>query len=86
MKLQLVLAGPYQACIKTKQIWSDICQQHGLNLDITDIDSNTGKALEQSLNIKSFPALIVDQQVKAVGHPSEVAAEKLINNLTQKQD
>ncbi len=86
MKLQLVLAGPYQACIKTKQIWANACQQHGLDLEVTDIENNTGRTLEQTLNIKSFPALIVDQQVKAVGHPSKETAEKLINNLTQQQN
>ena len=81
MKLQLVLAGPYQACIQTQQIWTEACQQHGFDLETTDLDSDIGKKLEQTLNIKSFPALIIDGQVKAVGHPDRDAAFKLIAKL-----
>ena len=85
MKLQLILAGPYETCLNTRKIWTNACDKHGLKLEVTDLESEAGQKLEAELNIKSFPALLVNNQVKAVGHPDSSAATELINNLIQQQ-
>ena len=85
MKLQLILAGPYETCNNTRRVWAQACDKHGLKLEVTDLESDTGQRLEAELNIKSFPALLVNNQVKAVGHPDSKAATELINNLIQQQ-
>ena len=83
-KLQLILAGPYEACINTQKIWAEACEQYSLKIETTDLDEEPGITLEKSLNIKSFPAFIVDNEVKAVGHPNREAAFALIKNLFEK--
>lgn len=83
-KLQLILAGPYQACLSTKEIWKEACAKYDLKIEITDLDEEPGISLEKNLNIKSFPAFIVDNEVKAVGHPNRDAAFKLIMHLFEK--
>lgn len=81
MKIQLILAGPYSSCQHTRQIWEKACNNNDLKLEAIDLESETGQKLEKSLNIKSFPALIVDGQIKAVGHPDAASATELITNL-----
>ncbi|MCK4865331.1 MAG: thioredoxin family protein [Gammaproteobacteria bacterium] len=82
MKAILILAGPYSSCIATQNIWQDSCSKHNIEFEIHDLTGNIGKKLAEKLNIKSFPALIVNNKVVAVGHPAdEQAAEKLIQTL-----
>ncbi len=81
MKFQLILAGPYISCQHTRQVWGKACDSRDLELEIIDLESETGQKLEKTLNIKSFPALIVDGQIKAVGHPDAASATELIIKL-----
>lgn len=83
-KLQLILAGPYQACLNTKKIWTEACKHYSLEVETTDLDEEPGISLEKDLKIKSFPAFIVDNEVKAVGHPNRDAAFELIKKLFEK--
>jgi len=85
MNLQLILAGPYEACNKTGDIWKQSCEAYQLELEILDLESETGQSLEKELNIKSFPALIADKQVVAVGHPDKDSALLLISQLIKRQ-
>jgi len=85
MNLQLILAGPYEACNKTGDVWKQACEAYQLELEVTNLECDTGQALEKSLNIKSFPALVVDNHVRAVGHPSVETALALISSLIKRQ-
>lgn len=81
MKAVLILAGPYSSCVATQNIWQDSCSKHDIEFEIHDLTDNIGKELAEKLNIKSFPALIINKKVVAVGHPDEQTAEKLIQTL-----
>lgn len=81
MKAILILAGPYSSCVATQNIWQDSCSKHAIEFEMHDLTEIVGKELAEKLNIKSFPALIVNDKVVAVGHPDEQAAEKLIHTL-----
>lgn len=81
MKLILLLAGPYSSCIKTQQIWQEACVKAGVELDIFDLESGHGQRLAEQLNLKSFPALILNNKVIAVGNPNEKKAAQIISEL-----
>ena len=81
MKAILILAGPYSSCAATQNIWQDSCSKYDIEFETHDLTDNIGKELAERLNIKSFPALIFNDNVIAVGHPDEQAAEKLIQTL-----
>lgn len=81
MKAILILAGPYSSCDATKNIWQDICLKNDINFETYDLSESVGKKIADNLNIKSFPALLINDKVVAVGHPSEQAAEKVIKAL-----
>lgn len=81
MKLILLLAGPYSSCQKTKQIWQEVCLKHNIDLDTIDLEHEDGQALADQLNLKSFPALIHNNKVIAVGNPDKQTAEKICAEL-----
>lgn len=82
MKLTLILAGPYSTCVNTQQVWDEVCIKHHVDLDVMNLDDIHGQQIARQLNLKSFPALILDKKVIAVGHPGIRDAEKIIAGLT----
>lgn len=81
MKLILILAGPYSVCISTENIWKEVCTKRDIELETYNLEEEQGENLARQYNLKSFPALIFDNKVIAVGHPSKEDATKIIDNL-----
>ena len=81
MKAILILAGPYSSCNATQLIWEKLCSDKGIKIEIFNLKNKNGQEFAANLNIKSFPALIIDNKVVAVGHPNEQTAEKVIQSL-----
>jgi len=81
MKVQLVLAGPYSGCKETEKIWNDACIQHGIELEVHDLEHTEGESLSKKHNLSSYPALIVNNSVIAVGNPDQKTADSLISNI-----
>ncbi len=81
MKLVLLLAGPYSSCVKTQQVWQETCVKQNIELEVIDLEHTQGQALADQLNLKSFPALIINKKVIAVGNPDKYKAAKIITAL-----
>lgn len=81
MKVQLVLAGSYSGCKETEKIWNGACIQHGLELEVHDLEHTEGESLSRKLKLTSYPALIVNNCVIAVGNPDQETADTLISNI-----
>ena len=81
MKLQLILAGTYSTCKDTQDVWKTVCEENQLSLETFDIEKPEGEKLAAQLDVKSFPALIVDGKIKAVGHPEIEKARSLIKSI-----
>lgn len=78
MKAILILAGPYSSCNATQIIWQELCNNKNIELKTLNLTHKEGLALSSKLNIQSFPALIIDNKVIAVGHPNKKSATKII--------
>jgi hypothetical protein len=83
MKAILILAGPYSTCKSTQIIWKKLCDDNDIDLSIFDLTNKDGQEISAKLNIKSFPAFIVDNNVVAVGHPDEQSATNVIQKLNK---
>ena len=81
MQLQLILAGTYDTCKDTQKVWETVCNEHQLSLETFDIEKPEGEKLASQLAIKSFPALVVDGKIKAVGHPDIDKARAMIKAM-----
>ena len=83
MKAILILAGPYSSCSATELIWKEACKDKDIKLTTFDSSQNEGLKLSTELKVKSFPALIINNKVIAVGHPDEKSAQKIISNINK---
>lgn len=83
MKAILILAGPYSSCSATELIWKEACKDKNITLTTFDSSQNEGLKLSTELKVKSFPALIINNKVIAVGHPDEKSAQKIISNINK---
>lgn len=81
MKAILILAGPFPSGKATQLIWQKLCDDIGIELKILDITNRDGQEFSTRLNIKSFPAFIIDNKAVAVGHPNGQTAKKIIQIL-----
>lgn len=81
MKAILILAGPYSSCHATEIIWQEACKNKNIKLEIFESTHKEGQELSSKLNIKSFPALVINNKVIAVGHPNEKDAPKIIETF-----
>jgi len=81
MKAILILAGSYSSCDATKNIWHDVCLKNNIKFETQNYSESAGKDTATKLNIKSFPAFIINDKVIAVGHPDEQSAGKVIQTL-----
>jgi len=81
VKLTLIIAGRYSSCKLSQQIWFDECSKHNIELDVLNLEHENGQSLATQLNLKSFPALILNNKIIAVGHPDIKTAEKIISDL-----
>lgn len=86
MKLTLILAGPYTSCTATRDIWSEVCHARKIEIEIFNLGEKEGENKASQYNLKTFPALIHDHTVIAVGHPSKEDAFEIITNLVLKEN
>jgi len=84
MKAILLLAGPFLSNNATELIWDEACKNEGITLTTFYATNNNGMELSSKLNIKSFPALIIDNKIIAVGHPDKLDAAKVIHYQVNK--
>ena len=81
MKAILILAGSYSSCKATELIWQEACRTENIELETFDLTNKEGQELSSKLNVKSFPALIINGKIVAVGHPDKTDALKIIKAI-----
>ena len=81
MKAILILAGPYSSCKATELIWEEACRTGNIELKTFDLTHKKGQELSSKLSVKSFPALIINNKIVAVGHPNQKDALKIIKSI-----
>ena len=80
MKLCLILDGN-PASTEAESIWRDACQQNGHSLDVLKTDDPKYQTVLEQLKLNSFPALVLEERILAVGIPTAEAANKLLADL-----
>lgn len=81
MKLQLLIAAQLPTCLETRDIWQQVCDESGVILETVQLEQPQGKQLADSLHLKSFPVLLADGKVIAVGRPNSRDAASIIQKL-----
>lgn len=85
MNAILILAGSFSSCHSSELIWKEVCDKYNIKLEIYDLSNETAQRYSTELNLKSFPAFIINNKVLAVGHPNKQTAEKIMSDLKRNQ-
>ena len=80
MNLCLIL-GTKPASHDAEIIWRDACQNSGVTLEVVNPDNTQYQTLVEQLHLNTFPALIQNDRVLAVGIPTSESAKKLLTEL-----
>ena len=62
-------------------MWQALFNNNNIEFETHDLSEAIGKDIVEKHNIKSFPALIINDKVVAVGHPNEEVARKITNQV-----
>ncbi len=81
MQLCLILDGN-PASSDAESIWRDACQHSGNTLEVLHPDDPDYQSVLERLMLNTFPALVLDNRVLAVGIPTADMANKLLADLT----
>ena len=70
------------ASTDAENIWRDACQRVGNSLAVLKPDDPKYQTVLEQLGLNTFPALVLDKRVLAVGIPTTETANKLLMDLT----
>ena len=84
MKIQLIISGQTEPSQITKSIWQTMCEEQALSLDVVDSETSEGQSLVEKLVLRTLPALVVDNQIIAVGQPDRSTAKKVLQLIKEK--
>lgn len=66
---------------KAATVWRDACNDNGDTLEIVNTENTQYQPMVEKLHLNTFPALVRDNQVLAVGIPTPESARKLLTDL-----
>jgi hypothetical protein len=84
MKIQLLIGGQLSGCLEARDIWQQACEKQKVQLEVLELEEPQGHELATRLGLKSFPVLIADEKVRAVGRPTEEDATAILQELNKK--
>lgn len=76
--VQLLLNDRCESCQAAIRTWSEVCEAHHIECQVLDLDSKEGRALAEQLQLATFPAIVIDGRLRAIGAGSRADAERLL--------
>ena len=83
MRVQLLTAAWCSSCQREQAIWERICKQHGVTLEVVDLDTPAGEDVASRHHLKIMPAVLIDDHPRAVGVQTEAEVEALLGAAEQ---
>ena len=67
MKVQILVSKWCPVCPQAEKVWKAASQKVPMELEVLDVADREGREIVSNLRIKTFPAIVVDGALKAVG-------------------
>jgi glutaredoxin len=77
--VQVLLNDRCESCQSAIDIWSEACRAHRINCQVLDLDSKEGRQLAEKMQLATFPAIVIDGRLRAIGVSSRAEAERLLS-------
>lgn len=78
MRVQLLIAAWCSSCQRAQELWERVCARRGIGLEILDLDTPAGEAAAARHHLKIMPAVLIDDQPRAIGVQTEAEIEALL--------
>ena len=80
MKVQLLVSESCVPCHQAEKVWRQVAAERGLDFSVVSLDQPEGRSLATRLQLKTIPALLVDEVLVAIGVQSLDEARALISS------
>lgn len=80
MLLQLIILENKASPEGGQDVWREVCRARGMELEIIDANGAEGQKLADALSLSTFPALIINGEIKAIGIPDKQMAGKVLDD------
>ena len=79
MEIKLILSDVCPHCEEAEKIWRNLCENHAIEIHVIAQGQAEANQIISDKKIKSFPALIIDGEIRAVGHPTVETANQFFS-------
>ncbi|HKJ76627.1 MAG TPA: thioredoxin family protein [Gammaproteobacteria bacterium] len=81
MEIWLLVRADCPTCVDARAVWRQAAAEKGVRFHCVDAeDDPEGRRLAERAGLRTFPAVIIDGQLKAVGVQSRAQALALLEN------
>jgi glutaredoxin len=77
--VQVLLNDRCESCQSAVAIWSEVCEAHHIECQVLDLDSKEGRQLAEQMQLATFPAIVINGRLRAIGASSRAEAERLLS-------
>jgi len=77
--VKVLLNDHCESCQSAVDIWSEVCQARHIECQVLDLDSKEGRQLAEQMQLATFPAIVIDGRLRAIGASSRAEAERLLS-------
>jgi glutaredoxin len=78
VRVQLLTAAWCSSCQRDQDVWQRICARRNITLEVVDLETPVGEAIAQRHHLKIMPAVLIDDQPRAIGVQTEAEVEALL--------
>lgn len=78
MKVELLVSEWCPTCPQAEQVWRTVAAQRDFEFAVVDLAQPEGRELAQRLRIRTIPALVIDDELKAIGVQSASDAHRMV--------
>jgi len=79
VKVQLLVSESCVPCDQAAKVWRKVAAERGLDFSVVSLDQPEGRTLAARLQLKTIPALLVDNALVAIGVQSLDEARALVS-------
>lgn len=80
MKRVIVLTGRWShECREVEKFWKQRQKRHSFDLEIVDVDTDTGMKIMDEYEVSSVPVTIIDDEVVFIGMPELKRVDEIFN-------
>jgi hypothetical protein len=78
MRVELLVCAGSAPCARAERVWREVAADGGFELEVIDLRTPIGEAIEARLQLTAIPAVVIDGHLAGVGVQSPDEARALL--------